>query len=97
MSERETVLLREFKDKLDKVIDLHLKVKNENIMLREELSAKKEHMRLLTIQNEELVKKLENLKFARSLTGADNDSRDAKIKINKIVREIDQCIAMLNK
>ena len=83
--------------KLNRLIELHLKVKNENILLNEELSALKEHIRLLTLQNEELVNKHENLKFAKSLIGADGDSHGAKIKINKIVREIDQCIAMLNK
>jgi hypothetical protein len=97
MTERETFLLREFKEKLDKLIELHLKVKNENVLLKEELLAMKEHTRLLTLQNEELVKKHENLKFAKSLVGTDEDSHNAKIKINKIVREIDQCIAMLNK
>lgn len=97
MTERETVLLREFKDKLDKLIEVHLKVKNENIRLTEELSAMKEHLRSVTLQNDEIIKKHENLKFAKSLVGAEEDSHNAKIKINKIVREIDQCIAMLNK
>lgn len=97
MTERETVLLREFKDKLDKLIEVHLKVKNENILLKEDLLAMKEHLRLVTLENNEMIKKHENLKFAKSLIGLDEDSHNAKIKINKIVREIDQCIAMLNK
>lgn len=97
MTERETVLLREFKDKLDKLIEVHLKVKNENILLRDELSAMQEHLRSVTLQNDELIKKHENLKFAKTLVGSDEDTHNAKIKINKIVREIDQCIAMLNK
>jgi len=97
MTERETVLLQEFKEKLDKLIDIHLRMKRDNALLRDELSGMKEHIRLLTFQNEELVKKHENLKFAKSLPGASEDSHDSKIKINKIVREIDQCIALLNK
>ena len=97
MTERETDLLREFKDKIDKLIEVHLKVKKENFQLKEEMSAMRENLRLLTIQNDEMIKKHENLKLAKSLIGADEDSHNAKIKINKIVREIDQCIAMLNK
>ena len=97
MTERETVLVKEFKEKLDKLIEHHLKVKNENLLLKEELSVIREHTRLLALQKEELVDKHENLKFAKSLIGADGDSHSAKLKINKIVREIDQCIAMLNK
>ena len=57
----------------------------------------KEQVRLLTFQNEELIKKQEELKFAKSLLGADDDSHEAKLKINRIVREIDKCIALLNK
>jgi hypothetical protein len=49
------------------------------------------------LQNEELVKKQEDLKFAKSLLGADEDPHEAKVKINRIVREIDKCIALLNK
>jgi hypothetical protein len=97
MTERETVLVREFKGKLDKLINLYLRMKREKQLLIEEQSQIKEQVRLLTVQNEELVKKLEDLKFAKSLLNADDDSHEAKIKINRIVREIDKCIALLNK
>ena len=97
MTERETVLLREFKGKLDKLINLHLRMKRETQLLSEQQSQFKEQIRLLTLQNEELVKKHEELKFAKSLLSADEDPHEAKIKINRIVREIDKCIALLNK
>ena len=42
MTERETVLLREFKEKLDKLIDLQLKIKSENSSLKEALLEKEE-------------------------------------------------------
>ena len=97
MTERETVLLKEFKGKLDKLINSHLRMKQEKQLLTEKQSQMKEQIRLLTLKNEELVKKQEELKFAKSLLGADEDPHEAKIKINRIVREIDKCIALLNK
>jgi hypothetical protein len=97
MTERETDLLGEFKVKLDKLINIHLRMKREKQLLIEEQSQLKEQIRLLTIKNEELVKNKEDLKFAKSLLGADEDSHEAKIKINRLVREIDKCIALLNK
>ena len=97
MTERETVLLREFKTKLDKLISLHLRMKKEKQLLIEEQSQMKEQIRLLNLKNEELVKKQEDLKFAKSLLCADEDPHEAKVKINRIVREIDKCIALLNK
>jgi hypothetical protein len=97
MTERETVLLKEFKGKLDKLINIHLRMKQEKQLLNEEQSRLNEQIRLLTLRNEELVKKKEELKFAKSLLGADEDPHEAKLKINRIVREIDKCIALLNK
>jgi hypothetical protein len=97
MTERETDLLGEFKVKLDKLINIHLRMKREKQLLIEEQTQLKEQIRLLTIKNEELVKNKEDLKFAKSLLGADEDSHEAKIKINRLVREIDKCIALLNK
>lgn len=97
MTERETDLLGEFKVKLDKLINIHLRMKREKQLLIEEQSQLKEQIRLLTLKNEELVKNKEDLKFAKSLLGAEEDSHEAKIKINRLVREIDKCIALLNK
>lgn len=97
MTERETVLLKEFKGKLDKLINIHLRMKQEKQLLTDEQSQLNEQVRLLTLRNEELVKKQEELKFAKSLLGADEDPHEAKLKINRIVREIDKCIALLNK
>ncbi len=97
MTEREIAIAKELKGKLDRLIELYLKVKNENVLLNDKLASVNERVRELAFQNEELIKKYENLKLAKSLIGADEDSRNAKNKINKIVREIDQCIAMLNK
>ena len=97
MTERETDLLREFKGKLDKLIELYLRFKKEKQLFLEEKSQMKEQIRLLTLTNDELVKQIENLKFSKSLLGADDDSHGAKLKINRIVREIDNCIALLNK
>jgi hypothetical protein len=97
MTERETVLLREFKGKLDKLINLQLRLKSEKLVLIEEHEQLREQIRILSLKNEELIRKQENVKFAKSLTGADEDSHGAKLKINRIVREIDNCIAMLNR
>ena len=97
MTERETVLLREFKGKLDKLINIHLRLKRDLQVLMEEKLQMQEQIRLLTLNNEELIRKQEELKFAKSLLGADEDSHSAKLKLNRIVREIDNCIALLNK
>lgn len=45
----------------------------------------------------ELEQKYSNLKIAKALITESEDMHDAKIKVNKIVREIDKCIALLNR
>ena len=41
--------------------------------------------------------KLHTLKLAKSISGENNDMQDAKVKVNNLVREIDKCIALLNR
>ena len=97
MTERETLLLREFKEKLDKIIGLHQKMKAECQFNIEEIKRLNEQISSLSSLNQDLLKKVEDLKFAKSLAGANEDSHEAKIKINRLVREIDKCISLLNK
>jgi phage-related minor tail protein len=97
MTERETLLLREFKERLDQMIGLHQKMKADRELLKEEKKRLSEQISLLTISNQDLTKKVEDLKIAKSLAGANEDSHEAKIKINRLVREIDKCISLLNK
>ena len=41
--------------------------------------------------------KFNTLKIAKTVSGTDNDVHETKHRVNKIVREIDKCIALLNK
>ena len=66
---------------------------------------------LLKNQNDQLTKKLEEsaremadlndkyfiLKFSKTIEASSGDVHIAKIRINQIVREIDKCIALLNR
>jgi hypothetical protein len=45
----------------------------------------------------ELEQKYSNLKLAKTIIAESGDAHDAKIKVNRIVREIDKCIALLNR
>ncbi|CAL2065507.1 hypothetical protein [Tenacibaculum sp. 190524A05c] len=41
-------------------------------------------------------KKFEVLKVAKTIEGSNKDSRNTKLKINALIREIDKCITLLN-
>jgi hypothetical protein len=97
MTERETLLLRELKENLDKLIGLHQKMKADRQFHIEEIKRLNEQINLLTFSNQDFSKKVEDFRFAKSLAGANGDSHEAKIKINRLVREIDKCISLLNR
>jgi hypothetical protein len=48
-------------------------------------------------EHEALLKRYENLKVANAFAAETDGKEAAKGKINKIVREIDKCIALLNE
>ncbi len=83
--------------KIEKIVQLHERVKDENF----KLIAEKEDL-LKTIESKKkMINNLEErtkmLKLAKSLSGVNESSLDTKLKINELVREIDRCIALLNK
>ena len=65
--------------------------------LEEKIKSLEESMNQLHSENQVLVQKYENLKLAKMLIASEEENKDAKSRIQKIVREIDKCIALLNK
>ena len=71
----------------------------------------KEEKKSLVTTNRELIQKVaqyeneidniktkfKTLKIAKTVSGTDNDVHETKLRVNRIVREIDKCIALLNK
>ena len=58
--------------------------------LKEQLNAQSENLRHLEEKNK-------ILKLSTSIQGEKEDNKAARKKINELVREIDKCIALLNK
>ena len=85
------------RNNLKKIINLYEEEKEKNNELSAEINALNTTIEKLTTENKELEQKYENNKIAKAFIGAAGDNHDAKIKVNRIVREIDKCIALLNK
>jgi hypothetical protein len=90
-------LVNALKDKIFRLILLYEEEKRKN----EVLSKDKEYLEVqlnekITMAGE-LNQKYENLKIGKMIEITGSDIHDARIKINRIVREVDQCIALLNK
>ncbi len=70
--------------------------KEENRELKLQVEDLKKQLSVNTSENEELKTKYNNTNLAKAFTEASGSNHDAKIKVNRILREIDKCIALLN-
>ena len=85
------------KQKVETIKSLYSNALNENKQLKEEINKLTAQNDSKEKQNEHLEKKYESLKLAKIIAASSTDAHDAKIKLNRIVREIDKCISLLNK
>ncbi len=97
MTDLEKNLLLEFKLKVKQLIAKHENLKQEKVQLRGKIESLEETINHLRQENSLLEQKYENVKLAKMLVASDDDNKDAKNRIQKLVREIDKCIALLNK
>ncbi len=85
------------KDKVKKLLSLYNDLKVKNTELKKQTEEYKTQIKNKEAELDFLKNKYNKLKLAKSLLASSGDSHDAKIKINGIVREIDKCIALLNR
>ena len=63
--------------------------------LQELLRKREEEILSVQIKLEELQKKYDHLRMAKFIDMADDDTKDIRGRIRKMVRDIDRCISML--
>tara|TARA_B100001113_G_C20535514_1_gene373624 strand:+ start:121 stop:414 length:294 start_codon:yes stop_codon:yes gene_type:complete len=69
-----------------------------NTQLEKELAQIKDDKKNLLNEIESLNEKIKMLKLAKKIEGSgDEKNKDLKLMINEMVREIDKCIALINK
>ncbi|MGM0497775.1 MAG: hypothetical protein ACQESJ_07640 [Bacteroidota bacterium] len=86
----------ELKQKIGNLIDLYEGSKQQIDQLQEENNKLKKQINQKDTELANLKEKYSRLELAKSLASSET-THDAKIKINRIVREIDNCISLLNK
>ena len=93
MTEEEKKLLSTFEARLRHLIYLHDELKRENAELKELLKAEKEQNEKVLAEYKELETSYTNLKTATTIS----DVKETKLRLSKLVREVDKCIALLNE
>ena len=84
-------------NKLERLVSNYKEVKSDNIQLKQKLLSLQEHLDEEKRSVLELKDKNKILKLSASLHGEEQDTQAARQRINELVREIDKCIALLNK
>ena len=87
--------IREYVLGLQKNVDLK---KEENKILNEKIDSLKNEKDDLQALINQLKEQIKMLKLAKQIDGDEvKENKDVKLMINEMVREIDKCIALLNK
>lgn len=89
-------MLEDIKTSVEKLISLYEKEKQRADALAGQLAQSEEAVRSYQAQITELNGQIDNLKLSFAFSGA-GDTVLAKERIDKLVREIDKCIKLLEK
>tara|TARA_B100000795_G_scaffold37117_1_gene24487 strand:+ start:19161 stop:19451 length:291 start_codon:yes stop_codon:yes gene_type:complete len=84
-------------NKISKLLRIFTKLKQDKASLEHEVKTLKEQHSRFSSEISELTTTCNSLKLANSMLGSDQYKRDTKLKINALVREIDQCITHLSE
>ena len=90
-------IVSELRGQISRLISLYRDLKLEKEELVREKMNLLEQVESLTKENDELKHQYDTIKLAKTFAVNTGDSQQAKNKISQIVREIDKCIALLNK
>lgn len=83
-------------DKLEKLLENYNFLKEENDLLYSKLAVLESNVIKEKQLFDELEKKYQALKIAKTIEGSKENSRETKLKINALIREIDNCIVQLS-
>lgn len=97
MTDKEKELLNTFETKLRHLIYLHDELKRENAELKQFLKIEKEKCEKVEADYKELEANYTNLKTATAISLNGSDVKETKLRLSKLVREVDKCIALLNE
>jgi len=97
MSVEQVEILEGIKDKIQTVKNRMQEHLDENSRLKQQNDDLHQMVQQKQSVIDELEQKNQQLSLVKSIMADSEDAHDARIRINRIVREIDKCIALLNR
>ena len=86
-----------FENKLKTLLENYNFLKEENEVLYNKIAVLEHQITKEKQFNNEIEKKYQTLKIAKTIEGSKEDRRETKLKINALIREIDTCISQLSE
>ena len=87
------LIVNSLEEKVQKVLYELAELKNDNTTLTQELLDANATNSKLLLRLKEKESDYDTLKFANSILGSDESKRETKLKINTLIKEIDNCIS----
>lgn len=97
MAEEPKKLLSNLEARVKQLMFLCNTLEEQKQELLDRLDEKESQLMKALQDKDELNTKYQNLRTAQTLSGESQDMRETKARFNKLVREIDKCIALLNE
>lgn len=80
---------------LHQLVDAHRNIKKQNLTQTEEIEALKEKLKETRVENIKLKDDNERLKVANAMLGDAEHRRLMKLRVNKLIKELDICITQI--
>ncbi len=84
-------------EKLKIVIEKYEFLAEENEIINQAVSKLQQELKAKNKIIEEMKAAMNYLKMTKAMEGSNNDTRNVKLKINTLIKEIDQCIIQLSE
>lgn len=97
MTNEDRLLIQLLKKNTKQLFKAYNETEKEKKLLENKVEDLENEINKLKQDKLELVGKIENIKLAKQFYADDQEKSEAKKRINNLVREIDKCIALLNK
>ena len=92
-----TQVVNLIEEKLNSLLENYIFLKEENELLYSKIATLEHQIAKDEQLFNEVEKKYQTLKIAKTLEGSKEDRRGTKLKINALIREVDACISQLSE
>jgi hypothetical protein len=97
MTEEQEKVIAIFEARVSQIMQLCDTLRDENAALRQQVKALESAHEQLENDKRAIHTKYDNLKMARIIEVKQDDFKIAKQRLSQLVKEVDQCIALLNE